>query len=81
MSLQCIFIYNHHKDTSITLKASADITYNNEQHVRISLFDASSWPIDCLMAHCNLKRGAMGPLQNNISQSLINVVNLPCLPE
>jgi hypothetical protein len=46
MSLQSIFIYNHHKDTSITLKASADITYNNEQHVRISLFDASSWPID-----------------------------------
>jgi hypothetical protein len=45
MSLQCIFIYNHHKDTRITLKASADITYNNEQHVRISLFDASSWPI------------------------------------
>jgi hypothetical protein len=45
MSLQCIFIYNHHKDTSMTLKASADITFNNEQHVRISLFDASSWPI------------------------------------
>ena len=45
MSLQCIFIYNHHHDTSITLKASADITYNNEQHVCISLFDASSWPI------------------------------------
>jgi len=31
---------------NITLKASADITYNNEQHVHISLFDASSWPID-----------------------------------
>ena len=45
MSLQCIFIYNHHHDTSITLKASADIAYNNEQHVCISLFDASSWPI------------------------------------
>ena len=54
-SLQCIFIYNH-KDTSITLKASADITYNNEQHVRISLFDASSWPIviwrEGPWAHC-----------------------------
>jgi hypothetical protein len=32
MGLQCIFIYNHHKDTSITFKTSADITYNNEQH-------------------------------------------------
>ena len=60
MSLQCIFIYNHHKDTSITLKASADITYNNEQHVRISLFDASSWPIAT----------ENGPLQKNLSQSL-----------